>query len=260
METPHERTSSPMGRLRRKLTYSNLVSTLCLFLLVSGGTALAASRLGSHSVGSAQLKKNAVTAAKVKAGAITRAKIARGAVDGSKLGGGAVGGANIAAGAVTADKLAPHSVTADKLDPGALPTAPQLPATETVKGSSGTLHLGQEATIFSYGPLGITAQCTEYAPSQLGERFLISSSTPGSVFTSWVEQAPDLGPATPEEKRVIGIPEEANSSGRYTSIGPAETNVSASAASGQAFNAFIGKGVQRDSGTCWYWLSANLIG
>lgn len=260
MESRHERTSQPMGRLRRKLTYSNVVSTLCLFLLVSGGTALAAGRLGAHSVGSRQLKKNAVTAAKVKGGAVTGAKIAPGAVDGSKLGVGAVGARNLAAGAVTAEKLAPHSITADKLDLGALPTVPAPVAADVSRGSSGTLHRGEEAVIFSYGPLAITAQCTEYDPGRLGERFLISSSATGSVFTSWIEDGRDLGPATPEEKRVIGIPQEANSNGNYNSIGPSETNVSASSVPGQGFNAFIGKAAEEESSTCWYWLSATLTG
>ena len=34
-----------MNRLRGKLTYSNIISTLCLVLLLGGGTAYAASQL-----------------------------------------------------------------------------------------------------------------------------------------------------------------------------------------------------------------------
>jgi hypothetical protein len=58
-----------MNRLRGKLTYSNVVSTLCLLLLVGGGTAWAANSLPINSVGSAQLKKNAVTPAKLNGAA-----------------------------------------------------------------------------------------------------------------------------------------------------------------------------------------------
>jgi len=61
--------------LRGKLTYSNVISTLCLFLLIGGGTAFAASHLAKNSVGSKQIKKNAVTTAKIKNGAVTGAKI-----------------------------------------------------------------------------------------------------------------------------------------------------------------------------------------
>jgi hypothetical protein len=58
-----------MGRLpklREKLTYANVVSTLCLFLLVGGGAAFAALKLPKNSVGTKQLKKNAVNSTKVK--------------------------------------------------------------------------------------------------------------------------------------------------------------------------------------------------
>lgn len=54
-----------MHRLHGKLSYSNVISTLCLVLLLGGGTAYAASRLGKESVGTRQLKREAVTPAKL---------------------------------------------------------------------------------------------------------------------------------------------------------------------------------------------------
>jgi hypothetical protein len=50
-----------MKAIRGQLTYANIVSTLCLFLLLGGATALAAGQLGKNSVGTQQLKKNSVT-------------------------------------------------------------------------------------------------------------------------------------------------------------------------------------------------------
>lgn len=58
-----------MQRFRAKLTYSNVISSVCLFLLLGGGTAFAASQLGKESVGTNQLKKGAVTPAKLSAAA-----------------------------------------------------------------------------------------------------------------------------------------------------------------------------------------------
>ncbi len=58
-----------MHRIRGKLTYSNVISTVCLFLLVGGGSAYAASQIGKESVGTNQLKKAAVTPAKLSAAA-----------------------------------------------------------------------------------------------------------------------------------------------------------------------------------------------
>jgi hypothetical protein len=81
-------------RLRGKLTYANVVSSLCLFLLLGGGAAVAAG-LGKNSVGTKQLKKNSVTTVKVKNGAITEAKIAKSAVTASKIADGSLTGAQI---------------------------------------------------------------------------------------------------------------------------------------------------------------------
>jgi hypothetical protein len=58
-----------MKRFRGRLTYSNVISTLCLIFLIGGGTAYAATQLPRNSVGSTQLKKGAVTPAKLSGGA-----------------------------------------------------------------------------------------------------------------------------------------------------------------------------------------------
>ena len=54
-----------MKRLRPRLSYANVVSTLCLFLLLGGGAAFAASQLPKNSVGPKQIKKGAITPAKL---------------------------------------------------------------------------------------------------------------------------------------------------------------------------------------------------
>src|SRR5262245_21608742 len=55
-----------MKRIRSELTYSNVISTLCLFLIVGGGTAYAASEmLPKGSVGTKQIQKEAVTPSKL---------------------------------------------------------------------------------------------------------------------------------------------------------------------------------------------------
>lgn len=232
----------------RKLTYSNVISTLCLFLLLGGGTAFAASHLGKNSVGTAQLKKNAVTAAKLKAGAVT--------------------GAKIAAGAITADKLAPGVTSTEKVvgAPSAGPAPASGPSVaDVVKGPHGTLQLGQEAPVFSYGPFTITARCREgelsLAPNSfVEEQFLISSSTPHSVFASNIESGADLGPDTPALDRVVGANFNiGKTDDTYLGQGPGLNSVSASAVGGQAFNAFIGQADDEVSGTCFYWLSATII-
>jgi hypothetical protein len=57
-----------LHRLRPKITYANVVSTLCLFIMLGGG-AYAVSKLPRNSVGTKQIKKGAVTKAKISASA-----------------------------------------------------------------------------------------------------------------------------------------------------------------------------------------------
>jgi hypothetical protein len=60
-----------LPRLLSHLTYANVVSTICMFVVLSG-TAYAATTLPFNSVGPAQLKANAVSSAKVQDGSLLR--------------------------------------------------------------------------------------------------------------------------------------------------------------------------------------------
>jgi hypothetical protein len=55
-----------LERLRRNLTYANVMATIAVFLVLAGGTAFAATEmLAKNSVGTQQIKKEAVTPAKL---------------------------------------------------------------------------------------------------------------------------------------------------------------------------------------------------
>jgi hypothetical protein len=64
-----------MPKIRRRLSYANVVSTITLFLVLGGGAAYAASHLARNSVGVRQLRANSVTGAKVKNGSLTGADV-----------------------------------------------------------------------------------------------------------------------------------------------------------------------------------------
>lgn len=118
-------------RLRPRLTYSNVIASIALFVAL-GGAAVAAG-LPKNSVGPRQLKKGAVTAAKVRKGAITAGKLAPKSVVAGKLGPNAVtpgnivnGGittAKIGAGAVIASSIKNSVITTNKLNNDAVTTA-----------------------------------------------------------------------------------------------------------------------------------------
>ncbi len=82
-----------MRTLRDKLTYANVISTLCLFMLLGGG-AYAATKLPKNSVGTKQIKNGAITGKKIKQGTIDAGKLTPSAVatlKGTKGDAGAVG-------------------------------------------------------------------------------------------------------------------------------------------------------------------------
>ncbi len=85
-----------MKQIRKHVTYANVMSSIAVFLVLGGGAAYAAKKIGSNeikgnSITTGKIKKNAVTASKIKKNSITTAKIVNGAVTGAKLKLGTVG-------------------------------------------------------------------------------------------------------------------------------------------------------------------------
>lgn len=69
-----------MRTLRGKLTYANVISTLCLFMLLGGGAYAAKTQLAKNSVGTKQIRNNAITGKKIKKGTIDAGKLTPAAV------------------------------------------------------------------------------------------------------------------------------------------------------------------------------------
>jgi hypothetical protein len=106
-----------MARIRQRLTYANVMSSIAVFLVLGGGAAYAAKKISTKKIDSGQLKGASVTAAKIKRGAVTASKIRKGAVKANKISKGAVTSAKLANGVVTLEKLGPGFVApiAEKL-------------------------------------------------------------------------------------------------------------------------------------------------
>jgi hypothetical protein len=104
-----------MKRFLPRPTYANVVSTLCLFLLLGGASAFAATKLAKNSVGSTQIKKSAVVTAKIKNAAVTNSKLADNAVSSGKITDAAVTTSKLADAAVTTSKLTDAAVATSKL-------------------------------------------------------------------------------------------------------------------------------------------------
>jgi hypothetical protein len=73
-------------QIRKRLTYANVMSSIAVFLILGGATAIAAKKIGTN-----QLKAGAVTTGKIKKEAVTTAKIKKNAVTGAKVNEGTLG-------------------------------------------------------------------------------------------------------------------------------------------------------------------------
>jgi collagen triple helix repeat protein len=121
-----------LTRLRRNLTYANVVASLALLLALAGGTAYAATQmLPKNSVGTRQLKNGAVTKAKIAPGVLGTAAGAPGPA--SAQGPAGPAGATGPAGAAGADGT--PGADGNPGAPGASGTiADPLPSGQTEQG------------------------------------------------------------------------------------------------------------------------------
>jgi hypothetical protein len=165
------------------------MSTLFVFLLLAGGTAVAAKQLGKKTVGAKQLKSNAVTTAKIKKAAVTKAKIAAGAVDGSALAANAVDTSKIADNAVTGAKIADGAVSGSDINTASAPfsqiahrlrtnaTLPFTPAT-TVPVGSYTQNPGEDNFLMSSYDVQFAATCAP--PRNATALLLLNAANPAA--------------------------------------------------------------------------------
>ena len=172
-----------------KLTYSNVIASIALFVALSG-VAVAAS-LPKNSVGPNQIKRGAVNTAKLKRNAVTAAKIrpksvvagklgpsavlpgniVNGAINTNKLGNGAVRALNIKNGVVTTNKLQNEAVNDAKLGKGAVTLAKLA---DDVTPLLGALRSGQTLR----GVFYIAADSGEIASDSVSYQFPISGNPP----------------------------------------------------------------------------------
>jgi hypothetical protein len=158
-----------LKQIRKRLTYANVMSTIAVFLVLGGATALAAG-LGKNTVGTKQLKKNAVVAAKIKNGAVTAAKIGAGAVGTTQLGAGAVASGNLAANAVETSKINKAAVTNEKLTDNAVTGAKVQDGSLT----GADINQGSLTSVKAANVYGVT-----FAETGTGSPKILNASDPG---------------------------------------------------------------------------------
>ena len=120
------------AKLRGRLTYSNVMSTIAVFMVLGGGAAVAANQLPKNSVGSPQIKKNAVKTGDIARNAVRVGKIDKEAVKAGKL----------AKNAVPTNRLRDNAVTGDKVNESTLSTVPSAQTSNSIVPPEGWHEVG----------------------------------------------------------------------------------------------------------------------
>lgn len=158
-----------MKQIRKHITFANVMSSIAVFLVLGGGAAYAAKKIGSNeikgnSITTGKLKKNAVTASKIKSNSVTTAKIKNGAVTGPKINLTTLGTVPNATHASTADTATNFS---------------RYFTTGVKKASAGTsIQLG------TIGPFTITGKCTNLGGNNFEAQTFIRTSQNGAFVNT----------------------------------------------------------------------------
>jgi hypothetical protein len=139
---------SMLRKLRPRITYANVVSTIALALAIGGGTAYAATRIGTSNI-----RYHAVTGSKVATNAVTASKVKNSALSGYDIRDNSITSADIRAGTLLATDFAANQLPkGDKGDPatsifGVVSSGGGLTNFKNVAGISGSGTPGTGYTV-----------------------------------------------------------------------------------------------------------------
>lgn len=193
-----------MTWIRKHLTYANVMSSLAVFLVLGGGAAYAAKKIGSN-----QLRGASVTTAKLRKNAITTSKIRKGAVKAGK----------IASAAVTSGKLANGSVTAEKLASGfVVPAAEKLARSANVAADGNVLvgSVGIAQANVTHPSTGFYC-LSGFSPAPTGGVATIDYSEAGERVT--IQFDTGQGPVCPTGTQAFVDPRESTGKGEPVDAG-----------------------------------------
>ena len=180
-----------LRKLRCRITYANIVSSLALFLVLGGG-AWAATQLPANSVGTPQLKKSAVTSP----------KLANNAVAGRKVKDNSLTGADISESTLG---TVPNSA---KLG-GKRPTA-FVPSNELLRSGLVTLDPGftvgdsVQSNLITDGPLSVVGVCSVSSTGHWTGHVLIATTEDNTVFAKGGQNGnTTISSTTPAAMRTI---------------------------------------------------------
>jgi hypothetical protein len=202
---------------RSRLSYANVVSTLCLFLALGGSAAFAASKVRSGDIARNAIKSGNVAPGAVKTSdvfkrAITSGKLAVGAVRSNQIADGAVGSKQIEAGSVAPSNLQFPVFYATSPSGGSTPVT-QGPDPYPLTGDTWTQQPGEIDVIFgaaaatiAYDESGAGACRVFFEVNLNGQQVGGGEVSTGSTSLQRVEQSvgaqPQVDPVAPAKNQL----------------------------------------------------------
>jgi len=159
-------------QILKRLTFANVMSSIAVFLILGGATAIAAKKIGTN---------------QLKAGSVTKAKLHKNAV--------------------TTGKIKKNAVTGVKVNEATLGTVPSAASLVGQTPFFIRLGFGGSQLIATNGSVSLTANCTQEAGEDVA-RILMATSQNGAVADAsndydGEEPAKFLNTTTPEAERVF---------------------------------------------------------
>lgn len=197
-----------MKKIRMRLTYANVMSSIAVFLVIGGASAFAASQLGKNSVGTKQLKNNAVTTAKIKKNAVTGAKVKNGSLTGADINLGTLGTVPSAGNSNT---VGGNSVVLINFQ-----ASPSAGPTQILNLDGFTLtafcNAGDETVVLANGPTGSRLQST-------GQDSFSPAENKDAVFTDSLTSTSNINLLFEDDDLVVGNTQfSLGSGGRAVSV------------------------------------------
>jgi hypothetical protein len=138
-----------LQKLRNRMTYANVMSSIAVFMAMSG-VAWAAT-LPKNSVGSTQIKSNAVTSKKIKTGQVAGSDVKDSGLTGTDVKDGGLAGADIADGGLNGADIANGGIAAADLAPGTIPPSTSVTYRTFLANAAGNNTIGEAGATCNTG-------------------------------------------------------------------------------------------------------------
>ncbi len=172
-----------LSRIRSRLTYSNVVASMALFIAL-GGVSYAAVTLPRNSVGTAQIKRNAVTGSKVKNSSLTGGDVKNSSLTGGDVKNSSLTGGDVKNSSLRGGDVRDSSLTGSDVKDGSL-TAKDFSG--SVQGAQGPQ--GPQGAQGAKGDSGVPGPVTGDLPRGTTLRGIYTLTLPGGAQTgqAWTQ-------------------------------------------------------------------------